>query len=320
MFYLIEIKNLTHVYDGKHKAVDDLSFTVEKGQIVGLLGPNGAGKSTVVKLVTGILKPTEGNVTVDSLEVTKNLQDVRKRLGLMPQETALYEDLTAQETLEYHAVLYGVDKEIAQQKISEMLELAGLTHRKDDLVKTYSGGMKRRLALVRSILHDSDFLILDEMSLGVDVQSRNLIWEQVKKLKSEGKTILFCTNYMEEAEAIADYLFIIDQGKLVAQGTPNELKQEYIGEYLIEVSVEGFQDTHDKDWLTKNLSMRIKSLTEEEGGSVKTAWIWSEKGYDDLPRAITKLTDLGLVVKQASMREPSLGDVFLTITGSKLRD
>ncbi len=317
---MIEIKNLTHIYDGKQKAVDDLSFNVEKGQILGLLGPNGAGKSTVVKLITGILKPTNGSVKVDSLEVSENLQDVRKRLGLMPQETALYEDLTAQEALEYHAVLYGVGKNDVKRKVVEMLDFAGLTHRKDDLVKTYSGGMKRRLALVRSILHDSDLLILDEMSLGVDVQSRNLIWEHVKKLKNEGRTILFCTNYMDEAEALADHLVIIDHGRLVAEGTPNELKQAHVGDYLIEVSVDGLQENQDKDWLAEKLGMRVKSLTGEETESIRTAWIWSEKGYEDLPKVITKLTGIGLVVKQASMREPSLGDVFLSITGSKLRD
>ena len=317
---MIEIRNLTHIYNGKIKAVDGLSFTVERGQILGLLGPNGSGKSTIVKLITGILKPTNGSVKVDSLEVSENLQDIRKRLGLMPQETSLYEDLTAQEALEYHAVLYGVGKNDVKRKVAEMLDFAGLTHRKDDLVKTYSGGMKRRLALVRSILHDSDLLILDEMSLGVDVQSRNLIWEQVKKLKKEGRTILFCTNYMDEAEALADYLIIIDHGKLVAKGTPSELKQAHVGDYLIEVSVDGLSEEQDIDWLTENLGMRVKSLTGEETESIRTAWIWSEKGYEDLPKIITKLTDEGLVVKQASMREPSLGDVFLAITGSKLRD
>ncbi|MFX1416692.1 MAG: ABC transporter ATP-binding protein, partial [Promethearchaeota archaeon] len=190
---MIEISNLTYTYGGDLKALEDLSFAVDKGEIVALLGPNGAGKSTTVKLITGILRPISGNVKVASFEVSENLDEVRKRIGFMPQETALYPDLTAIEALEYHADLYGVPKDEVEERIAKMLELAGLTQRKDDLVKTYSGGMKRRLALVRSILHDSELLILDEMSLGVDVQSRNLIWNQVRKLKQEGRTILFCT-------------------------------------------------------------------------------------------------------------------------------
>ncbi|MFW9962782.1 MAG: ABC transporter ATP-binding protein [Candidatus Sifarchaeia archaeon] len=176
---MVEVSNLTHIYKGGHKALEKLSFSVEQGEIIGLLGPNGAGKSTTVKLITGILKPTSGSVKVSGYEVTENLEAIRKLIGFMPQETALYQDLTAYESLEYHAEIYGVPKEEVNNRITRMLELAGLTHRKDDLVKTYSGGMKRRLALVRSILHDSELLILDEMSLGVDVQSRNLIWNQV---------------------------------------------------------------------------------------------------------------------------------------------
>jgi ABC-2 type transport system ATP-binding protein len=207
---MVEVSRLTHIYKGAHRALDELSFSVEKGEIIGLLGPNGAGKSTTVKLITGILKPTSGSVKVSGQEVTDNLDATRKLIGFMPQETALYQDLTAYEALEYHAELYGVPKEEVKDRIDRMLELAGLTHRKVDLVRTYSGGMKRRLALVRSILHDSELLILDEMSLGVDVQSRNLIWNQVRKMKDEGRTVLFCTNYMDEAEALADRVIVIE--------------------------------------------------------------------------------------------------------------
>ena len=197
--HMIEVSDLTHVYKGGTKALDNLSFSVEKGEIIGLLGPNGAGKSTAVKLITGILKPTSGSVKVAGMEVSRNLDAIRKLIGFMPQETALYQDLTAQEALEYHADLYGVPENEVSIRVVKMLQIAGLTHRKDDLVKTYSGGMKRRLALVRAILHDSELLILDEMSIGVDVQSRNLIWNQVRGLRDQGRTVLFCTNYMDEA-------------------------------------------------------------------------------------------------------------------------
>lgn len=317
---IIEVSNLTHIYGGNNKALDRLSFSVKKGEIIGILGPNGAGKSTAVKMVTGILKPTSGSVRVSGMEVSENLDRIRKLIGFMPQETALYEDLTAYESLEYHAELYGVPKEEVQERITKMLDLAGLTHRKDDLVKTYSGGMKRRLALVRSFLHDSEILILDEMSLGIDVQSRNLIWNQVRKLKSEGRTILFCTNYMDESEALADRVIVIDNGKLVAAGTPGDLKREYVGEYLIEVLIEGMDSGKNAKWLTTKVNLEVEKVSDPLNGGPRTAWIRSKDGNKDLPTVIGKITDSGLVVKQASMREPSLGDVFLAITGSTLRD
>jgi ABC-2 type transport system ATP-binding protein len=317
---MVEVSNLTHIYKGGHKALEDLSFSVERGEVIGLLGPNGAGKSTTVKLITGILKPTSGNVKVSGFEVAENLDAVRKLIGFMPQETALYEDLTAQESLEYHAELYGVPKNEIQERIARMLELAGLTHRKDDLVRTYSGGMKRRLALVRSILHDSELLILDEMSLGVDVQSRNLIWNQVRKMKAEGRTVLFCTNYMDEAEALADRVIVIDNGQRVAMGTPKELKREHVGNFLLEVLIEGMDSQQDVAWLASKVKLEVEKISEPLNGGPRTAWIRSQAGHSDLPLVINRLTEVGLTVKQASMREPSLGDVFLAITGSKLRD
>ncbi len=316
--HMVEIDNLVHVYGGKIKALDTLSFSVKRGEVLGLLGPNGAGKSTVVKLITGILRATSGTVKVDGLEVSDNLDEVRKRIGFMPQETALYQDLTAQESLEYHADLYGVPKDEMKQKIADMLELAGLTHRKDDLVKTYSGGMKRRLALVRAILHDSELLMLDEMSLGVDVQSRNLIWEQVRKIKEEGRTVIFCTNYMDEAEALADRLVVIDHGRLVAEGTPSELKQKHVGEFLIEVELDTVDESKDSTWFEQQLDMKIDQVSSTEG--ITTVLIQSKEGHRDLPLVITRLNDAGLQVRQTAMRTPSLGDVFLTLTGSKLRD
>ncbi|MFW9806357.1 MAG: ABC transporter ATP-binding protein [Candidatus Thorarchaeota archaeon] len=317
---MVEVSHLTHVYKGGQKALEDLSFTVEQGEVIGLLGPNGAGKSTTVKLITGLLRPTSGSIKVSGYEVISNLDKIRKLIGFMPQETALYQDLTAYESLEFHAELYGVPRTEMDDRIARMLELSGLTHRKDDLVKTYSGGMKRRLALVRSILHDSELLILDEMSLGVDVQSRNLIWNQVRKMKDEGRTVLFCTNYMDEAEALADRVIVIDNGKLVATGTPSDLKREHVGDYLIEVLIEGLEPTQGSEWLAQKVKFDVEKISDPLDGGPRTAWIRSQAGHSDLPVVINRLSESGLNVKQASMREPSLGDVFLAITGSTLRD
>lgn len=317
---MVEVTNLTHIYKGGTKALDALSFSVEKGEIIGLLGPNGAGKSTTVKLITGILKPVSGSVKVSGYEVSENLSDIRRLIGFMPQETALYQDLTAKEALEYHADLYGVPESEVKDRVEKMLQLAGLTHRKDDLVKTYSGGMKRRLALVRSIMHDSELIILDEMSLGVDVQSRNLIWNQVRGLRDEGRTILFCTNYMDEAEALADRVLVIDNGRLMAEGTPSELKRKYIGDFLIEILVEGLGTDQGEEWLQDIVKLTVEKVSQPLNGGPRTAWIRSSAGHSDLPLVISRLSERGLTVKQASMREPSLGDVFLAITGSQLRD
>lgn len=317
---IIEASSLTHVYKGGIKALNGLSISVKKGEIIGLLGPNGAGKSTAVKLITGILRPTSGSVKVAGMEVSGNLEAIRKLIGFMPQETALYQDLTAQEALEYHADLYGIPKNEVSKRVEMMLQIAGLTSRKDDLVKTYSGGMKRRLALVRAILHDSELLVLDEMSIGVDVQSRNLIWNQVRSLRDQGRTILFCTNYMDEAEALADRVLIIDNGQLVAEGTPSELKREHIGDFLIEILVEGLLSDYDKEWLHEVVKLPVEKVSQPLDGGPRTAWIRSAAGPSDLPLVISRLSEKGITVKQASMREPSLGDVFLAITGSQLRD
>ncbi len=317
---LIEIDHLSHVYKGGIKALDDLSFSVEEGEILGLLGPNGAGKSTCVKMITGAIRPSCGSVRVSGYEVFRNLRKVRHIIGVMPQETALYQDLTAQETLEYHADIYGVPREVRDDRIAEMLKLAGLSLRKDDLVKTYSGGMKRRLALVRALLHDSKLLILDEMSLGIDVQSRNLIWQQVKMLKKEGKTIIFCTNYMDEADELADRLVIIDRGRLVAEGSPQSLKKTHVGNFIIELEFRGLTDEQDQSWISEQIGLEVELASENEDPGIQTARIQSEDGYNDLPQVIRILSNLGITVRQASMRSPSLGDVFLTITGSKLRD
>ena len=314
---MIKLQDVTHVYNGRVRALDNLSFEVAQGEIVGLLGPNGAGKSTIVRIIMGMLKPTSGTVSVAGLVVSDHLSEVRRRTGFMPQETALYQDLTAQETLEYHAELYGVPRDEMNERIARMLELAGLTERKNDLVKTYSGGMKRRLALVRALLHDSDLVILDEMSLGVDVQSRNLIWTRVREMKQEGRTVLFCTNYMDEAESLADRLVIIDHGRLIAEGSVSELKSQYVGNYLIELLL----DTPPRDIhpLIQMFSDNMVVHTTVLDGSTRVV-IETDTGPQALPKIIKRLTESGVSVKQVTMREPSLDDVFLSLTGSRLRD
>jgi ABC-2 type transport system ATP-binding protein len=208
-------------------AVDNISFDVNAGEIFAFLGPNGAGKSTTIKMLTTLLRPTEGSLFLSGHDVVKEQDAARKIFGIVFQDPSLDDELTAYENLELHAVLYGVDKKSMRHRIEELMTLVELWDRRDSRVKTFSGGMKRRLEIARGLLHHPKVLFLDEPTLGLDAQTRKLLWNYVQKLnESEGMTIFFTTHYLEEAEAIADRIAIIDHGKIVAMGTTEELKQQ----------------------------------------------------------------------------------------------
>ena len=208
-------------------AVNNISFDVHAGEIFGFLGPNGAGKSTTIKMLTTLLLPTEGKLTLAGFDVVKQQNAARKVFGIVFQDPSLDGDLTAYENLELHAVLYKLDKKIAPSRIEELMKLVELWERKDSMVKTFSGGMKRRLEIARGLLHHPKILFLDEPTLGLDAQTRNLLWNYIQKLnEKEGMTIFFTTHYLGEAEAVADRIAIIDHGNIVAFGTSEELKQQ----------------------------------------------------------------------------------------------
>ncbi len=207
-------------------AVDSISFAVKRGEIFAFLGPNGAGKSTTIKMLTTLLKPTSGEVRVDGANPAQEKDRVRKSFGIVFQDPSLDDDLTALENMQYHAVLYKVPANIRDQRIEELLRFVELWDRRTDLVKHYSGGMKRRLEVARGLLHHPKILFLDEPTLGLDPQTRNHIWEYIKNInQKEGMTVFFTTHYMEEAERIAQRIAIIDHGKIIAVGTAGELKE-----------------------------------------------------------------------------------------------
>jgi len=221
---IIETKNLTKKF-GNITAVDNVSFKVEKGGIFAFLGPNGAGKSTTIKILTTLLSPTSGEIMVDGRNPIKEQDAVRASFGIVFQDPSLDDELTAWENMEFHGVLYGVPKNVRRKRITEMLEFVELSDRKDDFVKNFSGGMKRRLEIARGLLHHPKILFLDEPTLGLDPQTRNHIWKFIQDLnKEEGMTIFFTTHYMEEADRVANTIAIIDHGKIVAQGSSAELK------------------------------------------------------------------------------------------------
>ncbi|PHP52469.1 ABC transporter ATP-binding protein [Actinomyces ruminis] len=215
-------------------ALEALTLDVAPGQVFGLLGPNGSGKTTSVNLLCGLLRSTGGTVLVEGIDVRDDVTAVRERLGVVPQETALYNDLSADENLTFHARLYGVPRAQRRTRVNEVLELVGLAERRGDRVGTYSGGMQRRLALARALLTQPGVVVLDEPTLGVDVQSRAALWERVRRIASDGGTVLLTTNYMEEAQALADNLAILDHGTLIAEGTPDELRGR-LGRTFIDV-------------------------------------------------------------------------------------
>lgn len=223
---IIEVTNLTKKFKDLI-AVDNVSFTVKKGEIVAFLGPNGAGKTTTIRMLTTLLTPTSGKITVGGFDAIHQMSDVRKSFGIVFQDPSLDNELTAYENLEFHGVMYHVPKEIRRERIDQLLKFVGLWDRKNDFVKNFSGGMKRRLEIARGLIHHPKILFLDEPTLGLDPQTRNHLWEYIKDLnKKEQMTVFLTTHYMQEADNIANTIAIIDHGKIIARGTSAQLKKQ----------------------------------------------------------------------------------------------
>ncbi len=223
---IIQVENLTKKF-GDFTAVNGVSFTVEKGKVFGFLGPNGAGKTTSIKMLTTLLKPTSGRVLLDGHDPAQDQAGVRRSFGIVFQDPSLDDELTALENMEFHGVLYKVPAELRKSRTEELLKVVELWDRRNDLVKQFSGGMKRRLEIARGLLHHPKILFLDEPTVGLDPQTRNHIWNYIKNLnKKEKITVFFTTHYMEEAERVADEVIIVDHGKIVVRGTPAALKKK----------------------------------------------------------------------------------------------
>ena len=308
----IEISNLTKRFENV-TALDNLSLAVKYGEIFGLLGPNGSGKTTTINIVSGLSRPTSGQVKVLGYDITENTNAVHAVLGAVPQETALYEELTAWTNMTIHADLYGVCRSEREQRIINMLNLVQLYERRDNRVSTFSGGMKRRLALARALLHDPKLLYLDEPTLGVDVQSRRALWDYILDLKKKGKTILLTTNYLEEANALCDRLTILDHGRLVAIDTSSNLKRRY-GDTIIEIET--------TSPISQNIVTRMRTLpgitkVHQNDKELKITSIGDNTStIGQIVMLVTKETALRTI----SQREPNLDEIFLNLTGSALRD
>jgi ABC-2 type transport system ATP-binding protein len=295
---------------GKFTALDDLSLTVAEGEIFGLLGPNGSGKTTTVNLISGLTTPTGGQVRVMGYDLRTHTRQVRQLLGSVPQETALYDELSAWTNLEFHADLFGYPAKDKKARIEKMLDLVQLSERKDSRVGTFSGGMKRRLALARALLHDPSLIYLDEPTLGVDVQSRRAIWDYILDLGRQGKTVLITTNYLEEAQALCERIAIIDRGRLVALDTPDHLRQIYGGSV---VEIETSMPSHQAEAIRA-----LPGITgvEQTGTHLKITLL---SGDQLVPQIINLVAQEGEILK-FEVRVPDLDDVFLRLTGTALRD
>jgi daunorubicin resistance ABC transporter ATP-binding subunit len=305
----IELIDLSKDF-GHFRAVDHLSLAVHQGEIFGLLGPNGSGKTTTINMISGLTAPTSGEIQVMGYDVRRQARQVRQILGSVPQETALYEELSAWANLDFHADLFGVPIRDKSFRIMKMLELAQLSDRKDSRVSTFSGGMKRRLALARALLHDPKLIYLDEPTLGVDVQARRVIWDYILGLRDQGKTVLITTNYLEEAQALCERIAIIDHGKLIAVDTPRHLKERYGGSVVELETAEPMTDTADLRALPG-----VREV-QQDGSHLR---VIAEGVKGILPRIIN-LVSQDVELRDIAVREPNLDEVFLRLTGTALRD
>jgi ABC-2 type transport system ATP-binding protein len=300
---VIKTSKLTKHY-GNIKAVEDLSIEIEDGEVFGLLGPNGAGKTTTIKMLSTLLDPTSGSATVNGFDVHKQPARVRESIGIVFQEPSTDELLTGKENLKLHALIYNIPKNEAEKRIADALELVELVDRKDDLVKTYSGGMRRRLEIARGLLHRPKIMFLDEPTLGLDPRGRETLWKYIQRLvKEQQMTILLTTHYMEEADMLADRICIIDQGKAVAIDTPDNLKKRVGGDLVT------IESKSPPPAGIRKLKF-VKGMEQKDGKYLITV----DDAAANLQELLTKLGKVDCV----EVRSPTLNDVFIKFTGKNL--
>ncbi len=310
--YAIRVENLTKKFNG-FTAVDQISFKVKTGELFGLLGPNGAGKTTIINMLSTLLKATSGYGEVSGYDISRNKYNIRRSIGVVFQEPALDIKLTGKENLEFHAMMYGIEKEERRKRIKEVLELVELTEKEKVLVEKYSGGMKRRLEIARGLIHEPNVLFLDEPTLGLDVQTRRHIWDYIKRLNKEGGvTIILTTHYMEEADFLCDRIAIMDRGKFVAMDAPGRLK-DILGGDVVSLEIEGNADAlieqiSSLDWI-KNITRHDKNLS-----------LTMDRGERRIPELIHVAQENEVEVTCVHLRKPSLEDVFLHFTGRTIRE
>jgi ABC-2 type transport system ATP-binding protein len=309
----VEVSGITKKY-GSMTAVDDVSFDVMEGEIFGFLGPNGAGKTTLIRMLTTLLKPTEGNARVGCCDVIKEPEKVRREIGVVPQALTSDLDLTGYENMNIYGRFYGIPSKERKERIEYLLEMVGLKGRANELVASYSGGMRRRLEVARVLIHRPKVLFLDEPTIGLDPQSRHVVWDFLRKLiEGDTITVFLTTHYMEEAEALCNRVAIIDSGKIIAIGSPDELKSQIPGNDIISLAFEN---------LSEDVVERIKALTFVHNVNIEdnNLRIYVDNGAVNLPPLIDQVKSFGGKILSATVHEQSLEDVFIHYTGKTIRD
>lgn len=311
---ILEVQNLAKNY-GDFQAVKGISFSIKEGEIFSLLGPNGAGKTTTISMLSTLYTPTSGDATIAGHSVTKNPMSVRNAIGVVPQDLALYEDLTARENLTFWGQMYGLSGTALKNRVEEVLGQIGLVDKAKDRVKTYSGGMKRRVNIGVGLLHKPKLLFMDEPTVGIDPQSRRAILDTVKDLNKQGMTVLYTTHYMEEAEELSDRVGIIDHGELIALGTQKELTKQ-VGE--TETLLLHISENEDPEALVASFK-GIKGVLEANVVNHEISVI-TPSAADVMAPVVTKANERGIKIHSIDIREPNLEAVFLHLTGRALRD
>ncbi|WP_249669031.1 ABC transporter ATP-binding protein [Bacillus altitudinis] len=312
---MLEVNQVVKNY-GDKQILKEISFKVEKGDSFGLLGPNGAGKSTLISIITGLYQPTDGHVLIEGYDMNGQQKKAQQMIGIVPQEIALYLNMTAKENLTFWGRMYGLKGKLLKKRVGETLQLIGLEERANDKVKFFSGGMKRRVNIGCAILHKPKILIMDEPTVGIDPQSRNHILETVKRLNQDGMTIVYTSHYMEEVEYLCDKIGIIDQGSLVALGTIAELSK--LVEEQREVILTIKNNKADIEKVSKYIQESYPSKDFNVEG--QKFIIVDQKPQEFISKLIQILTDMKVEIISAEVVEPNLENVFLYLTGKKLRD
>ncbi|MFX0185204.1 MAG: ABC transporter ATP-binding protein [Candidatus Hodarchaeota archaeon] len=311
----IETSNLTKSY-GDNVVVDHLEIAVNKGELVSILGPNGAGKTTLIKILTTILKPDEGVALINGKDILKDALTIKSIIGTVPQDYVFYEELTAKENLVFFGTMHGFSKKELNLKAGQILEKLGLGNRKDK-AKNFSGGMKRRLNIAIAFVMQPDMLFLDEPTAGLDPQAKHIVWDYIKELKEDGKTIILTTHDMNEAEMLSDRVLIIDNGKIIAKGTPKSLKEKYSDENILEVVFVHEEKAREFKKSIELLDFLKQVFIEGE----KKVNIYFNGGIFNFIKILQEevVTDV-TEFESMSLRQATLEDVFLHLTGRRLRE
>lgn len=309
---LLKVENLYKSF-GDIKAVEGISFDVKKGEVLGFLGPNGAGKSTTISMISTLLPPTKGNIFFEGSNIFKEPKVIRQKLGVVPQDIALYPTLTGYENLAFWGSMYGLKGASLKKRVDEVGEIIGLNGRMKDRVDKYSGGMKRRLNIGAALLHRPELLIMDEPTVGIDPQSRNHILDTVFELNSQGMTIIYTSHYMEEVEYLCSTICIMDQGKIIASGTKEELVELIKGETKLSLSL----DKMDQDILIKLKEIKGVKSAELVQGMISLSGENVDVLMGDI---IARVTEQGRHISSIDVKKPNLEAVFLHLTGKALRD